>query len=61
MEASHFQEIGRQKRNTSHHFQKELPVFLSLVQPLKQNLKCAFYFVMMIHPNGHPKNNFLTA
>ena len=50
MEASLFQEIGRQKRNSSHQFQKKLPVFLSLVQPLEQNLKCASYFVMMIHP-----------
>ena len=51
MEASLFQKIGRQKRNTSHHFQKKLLVFLSLVQPLEQNRKCASSFVMMIHPN----------
>ena len=50
MEASLFQEIDRQKRNSSHHFQKKLPVFLSLARQLKQNPKCASYFVMMIHP-----------
>ena len=55
MEVSLFQESGKQKRNTSHYFQKKLLVFLSLVQPLEQNLKCASYFVMMIHPNEGAK------